>query len=134
MALAIPDGVVVGDPLGPLLFILYYSGFLRDLQARRKQSCPNGSILGRLAVGPAGRGGDGAYWESTELTDMAFVDDQATHRVVQNWGEVAAELALQRQVLREWGMEPQLDKCGVMVRWAGRGAKELRSRPPAHVG
>jgi hypothetical protein len=64
---------------------------------------------------------------------MAFVDDQATHRVVQNWSEVAAEFALQRQVLRDWGMEPQLDKCGVMVRWAGRGAKELRSRPPTHV-
>jgi hypothetical protein len=55
---------------------------------------------------------------------MAFVDDQATHRVVQNWSEVAAEFALQRQVLRDWGMEPQLDKCGVMVRWAGRGARE----------
>ena len=50
VVLHMPGGVVVGDPLGPLLFILYYSGYMRDLQARRRQGDPSRQLVAVLAT------------------------------------------------------------------------------------
>jgi hypothetical protein len=121
LELALPTGTWVGDPLGMLLFNVYFQAYLEDLKATReqRQRRPLTAVLaGELEM---------------DATDVVFADDQATHFEVSEWQCVIDEHNLQEEVRGRWDLESEASKCEVMVCWRGKGSKEKQQFPPAYL-
>jgi hypothetical protein len=134
--------VVVGDVLGPLLFILYMDGYLRDLQATRRAArwplelaCSfsdwqaqghqdtAGALMQRLTKA--------GYF--CDLSDVTYADDHDCFRPVLHWRAVRQELELLRATQKRWKLTANTGKSSVMVLWRGKGAKRARAMRVRHL-
>ena len=93
LELALPTGTWVGDPLGMLLFNVYFRAYLEDLKATREKRHRK-TLTAALAGGA-----------EMDVTNVVFADDQATHIEVKDWQCIVDEHNLQEEVRERWDLE-----------------------------
>jgi hypothetical protein len=105
------DGVIVGDSLGPLLFVLYFAGFISDLQARRRRRRPGSCILAVLTelCPPGGAPPDDPAQDVVEVSDVVFVDEHVALAPVRDWGDIAHEGDLIQAVQVDWRLQSNFE-------------------------
>ena len=142
LELEAPLGVVVGDSLGPLLFVIYMDGFARDLQEQRDAARWPKPLRAKLReLAPSWRAQLQDHLAEVvsqreleeDLSDIIYADDHDVFRPVDSWREVRQEIELVRAAHQRWKMTVNLAKSSVMVQWHGPGAKPQRGKRPRGV-
>jgi hypothetical protein len=138
LELEAPEGIVVGDSLGPLLFVIFQDTFARRLQEeRRKRRLPALTLeatvqLTHIMEGPCSvfqlLSGPVTAWDAS---DVIYADDHDMHRPFVNWGAARAELSLLREVQIEHKLVINLQKSSVLMIWHGEGSM-LNRRKLSH--
>ena len=96
LELECPGGVVVGDVLGPLAFVLYMDDFLRDLQTRRSLKRGAKQILAQettwmTRLRQTAGGQELVHSMDTtriELSDVIYADDHDVIQPVEGWKDI----------------------------------------------
>ena len=134
--------MVVGDSLGPLLFVIYMDGFARDLQEQRNAARwpnPLRAKLRELTPGWRIQLGDRLSEAVSQreleedVSDIIYADDRDVFRPVDSWREVRQEIELVREAHLRWRMTVNLAKSSVMAQWHGPGAKSQKGKRPRGV-
>ena len=137
-----PTGIVVGDVIGPLAFVVFMDGFLRDLKAEREAARWPSPLRAALKESMASRSRSEARGlvthftteqESYDLSDLVYADDHDMFRPVPGWRRAREELELVRMIHKKWSLQVNPAKSSVMVNWMGKGSGKIRSRGGKHV-
>jgi exonuclease III len=130
-------GVVVGDVMGPLLFVLYMQGFLDDLQRTRQAARWPTQLEAQLdwqesTIEQHGHGSlipTVRHFQMREfVSDVLYADDHDAFRVIDSWRACRLEVELLRDCQRRWHMDVNIHKSSIMVRWVGKGSKAQSRR------
>ena len=135
LELEAPLGIIVGDVLGPLLFVVYMDAFARDLQRERDGlRWPLKFLLEERTWDQVTTPGpDGGLLHSVHrriTTLLASDDDHDVFRPVEGWKQAREEIQLVRKYQRAWKMDVNAAKSSIMISWAGKGSVRKRRKAP----
>ena len=137
LELEAPMGVIVGDVLGPLLFVVYMDAFVRQLQEARDRLRwpPTLSFEASNWATATGPSEDGGIMQSFRLqrtsvkaSDVIYAGDHDVFRPITGWLQARKEIELVRSYQKAWKMDVNPAKSSVMFSWAGKGSSKMRKK------
>ena len=127
LVMAMEDGVPQGDPNGPVLYVIGYSGVSEDIDHERASKDYAGLVF---------ENGVGLIGCKEDICRTTFVDDHNETHTIDTEGKDVAEVLMQIQErLREildnqakWKVVNNMSKTVLLVELYGKGSRQLRQR------
>ena len=127
LTMAMEDGVPQGDPNGPVLYVVGYSGVSEDIDTEREAKGYEG-LLFENGVGQPGR--------MIDICRTTFVDDHKETHIVETEGKTYEQVLdnIRQRVLEiignqaKWKVTNNMSKTVLLVGVFGKGSRKLRKR------
>ena len=127
LVMAMEDGVPQGDPNGPVLYVIGYSGVSEDIDDERAARGYEGLVF---------ENGIGEPGQQTDICRTTFVDDHKETHIIETEGKGVEEVLSEiRQRVREitsnqakWKVTNNMNKTILLVELFGKGSRKLRKQ------
>ena len=132
LVMAMVDGVPQGDPNGPVLYVIGYTGVAEDIDCERESKEYQG-LLFENNLGPPG--------QFVDICRTTFVDDHKETHLIDTIGKTAEEVLeqIRERVLEivnnqaRWKVTNNMTKTIIMVELFGKGFRKIRKTIGSHI-
>jgi Reverse transcriptase (RNA-dependent DNA polymerase) len=127
IVMAMADGVPQGDPNGPVLYVIGYSGVSEDIDNERASKGYEGLVF-ENGIGPPN--------QETDICRTTFVDDHKETHQIETEGKTVEQVKdeIRQRVMEitgnqaKWKVTNNMSKTVLLVELFGKGSRKLRKQ------